>query len=118
MTGSYRGYTLFSDGTIEHWQRFSVQEQTTLWSAKVIPDQIEALRKQLEQSGMLGTIQQETGNMTITASYELSDTSYVWSWNANSAEHIPPELKRWYEAINGFCHQVQQESKKTRSDSD
>lgn len=107
VTGLYSGYTLFSDGRVDHWKRFPGKEQTIVWTTKEEPGRIDTLRNQLVRSGMLGKTHQETGNMTVSASYRVADSDYTWSWDANDADDLPAELERWYAAVKEFCDEME-----------
>lgn len=104
ITGLYKGYTVYSDGKVEHWQRMAAKNISIIWVVHQDPKRILELKQQLEKSGAFKKAYRARGNMTTAVTYQLSDTSYTWSWKGIGKLHnIPPELKDWYESIKQFC---------------
>ncbi|NIR51364.1 hypothetical protein GWO43_22515 [candidate division KSB1 bacterium] len=111
VSGLFEGYTLYADGTVEHWQKWPSQQDSVLWSVKQAPGQVAELQKQLEESGMLKEKTHKTGNMTTTVRYILPDTTFTWSWPMDELNRIPEDLSKWYVQVKQFCEQAEEKAR-------
>jgi len=102
VTGLTSGYSLSSDGVIEHWQHFRAGTDSVLWSEKTNVSRILFFRKQLEEIGVLKKNIQQRGNMTTTVKLALPDTTYTWYWNASGKS----DLSRWVKDVQRFCESM------------
>ncbi len=108
FTGLTTGFTLSSGGEVAHWQRFPGQSNTALWIVSGYLPEIQKLRRQLEESGVLEMTYTEPGNMTAGINYETKDKKYLWTWNQTGIENdIPEPLRRWYQNAMDFCQSLQ-----------
>jgi hypothetical protein len=104
FTGLVRGYTLYSDGVVQHWQRMPAGPDSILWTMTVEPAQIQAFKQQLHDTGMLEKTLDETGNLTTVVLLESPRDHYRWSWSGVSPpEALPPAFKAWCDNMEAFC---------------
>lgn len=108
FTGAVTGYTLHSDGAVEHWLRFPGKPDSIIWTAKGSPAEILKFRQQLEASGMLQERLRESGNMTTSVTYAAPDTTYLWSWS-ESAGAGKKSIQEWVQAVQTFCETINQQ---------
>lgn len=111
FTGLTTGFTLSSNGAVVHWQRFGGQADTTLWKVKGYLSEVQNLKNQLEESGMLELKYTDTGNITAGIKYETQDQQHVWTWNNSGVDNdIPEPLREWYRHARDFCQSIQQKN--------
>lgn len=104
FTGLTKGYSLYSNGKVEHWQRFPVSSDSIIWKAEVEPVEIKEFQQKLESTGMLQKSIKQTGNITTSITYQLPDTTYSWHWaGSGSVGNIPQEFREWYQSVKKFC---------------
>ena len=104
FTGMFKGFSLYADGTVEHWLRYPSQKDSVLWTTTAEQDEIKSFQRRLQQSGILQETLQGTGNMTTMVGYEAPDSSYVWSWSGVGVpDNIPNVFKEWYQSVQEFC---------------
>lgn len=107
FTGAFQGYTFYSDGKVEYWQRYGAKQDSIMWTTEVEPEQLETFQQRLAQSGMLEKTIQEKGNMTTMVTYDTPDTSYYWTWDEQT--EIPPAFNKWYDDVHQFFDQLRTE---------
>jgi len=107
FTGLASGYTIYSNGKINHWKRLSVVKDTVDWSTSVDASRATKFRTELVKSGLLERNILETGNMTTHLKYETTDSTYMWSWRGQGESgNVPVEIKDWYIEITKFCNDL------------
>ncbi|HEX9972078.1 MAG TPA: hypothetical protein VGD14_08420 [bacterium] len=108
FTGLATGFTLSSAGEVTHWQRLPGQSDSVLWIMKGYSSEIQKLRSQLDQSGVLEMKYDVTGNMTAGISYEKENKKYIWTWNQTGAENdVPEPFRSWHQNAMKFCQSLQ-----------
>ncbi len=104
FTGLVSGYTLHSDGVVQHWQRMPAGPDSILWAMTVEPAQIQTFKQQLHDTGMLEKKLDETANLTTVVVLESPSHQYRWSWSGVSPpESLPLAFKAWCEQVEAFC---------------
>ena len=104
VTGLRSGYTLASDGTVEHWRQNPGADLVIVWSKKVDSSRIAAFRNELVDGGALSLDLRDKGNMTTFVRLEQPDTTYAWSWPAMAKGKAGLSfLQGWYERVVSFC---------------
>jgi len=103
FTGLKSGYTLFSEGRINHWKQLNRVKDTVYSSQQIDSSKIIWFQEELERTGIFGKTYSGTGNITSYLKYETNDTTYLWSWQgAGISGNIPNELIDWYEKVTKF----------------
>lgn len=102
FTGLTSGYSLSSEGVVEHWQHFRAGTDSVLWSEKTDASRIQFFKQQLEETGLLKKNIQQSGNMMTTVNLVLPDTTYTWYWNASGKS----DLSRWVKDVQRFCESM------------
>ncbi|MEE9430601.1 MAG: hypothetical protein V3V16_06140 [Melioribacteraceae bacterium] len=107
ITGLGSGYTLTSDGVIKYWRQLSFVKDTTLWEEESDITKILQFKNELDSCGILQKKYDGTDNMTTSLVYNLSDTSYTWTWEDRGIDsNIPTEITSWYKEVIEFCTSI------------
>jgi hypothetical protein len=107
FTGTVTGCTLASDGSATAWRRLPAPGDTVLAHSVAATEKVAALRKRIEDAGLPGLRQAESGNMTTALELRLPDTVYTWSWPGNGVtEKLPESLRRAYAEVRAYCDEV------------
>lgn len=106
VAGLTTGCSLYADGQVERWEQFPAREPSVLEARRVEPARITAFKQQLEQADILDTTLQESGNVTMAATYDLAGVRHTWVWNAHQTDNVPDALREWHRFVEAFCQQL------------
>lgn len=107
FTGLKKGYTIHNDGNAEHWEHYPARDKTILWKKQTQSDKIAGFRMDLEQSDILKKRYKDAGNMTTILTYQVADTTYLWSWKGiGDNDNVPSELKQWFPRFRNYVRSL------------
>ena len=101
FSGLVRGYRLQSDGEVVAFERRTAKDEAIRWTRSIDAGTVRSFAEKLLATGLLEQGAREYGNITSRIVYQMSDSTYVWTWSGS--EPKPSAAAAWYRDVMRFC---------------